>query len=186
MSYNQTRRMRTPERFVAILVLLPRTSARPPAGRSAPCSARVAGAARSLHKSRDWKFWCCRRHEKVAERCIQRRQDEHHTTKVNSTKPDFCTIAPVFPACDQRSCLHRHPAPSGASCRHCVGRRTSLDSPPCPRGVERRQRTADDHAHGDSSPPAAALRPPGLGSRPTHGGREYRYGSRGPSTRSSI
>jgi hypothetical protein len=43
---------------------------------------------------------------------------------------------------------------------------------------ERRQRTADDHPHGSSS---AALRSPASGSRPTHGEREYRLGSRSPS-----
>ena len=55
------------------------------------------------------------------------------------------------------------------------------ERPACLRGVERRQRTADDHPHDNYGPPSAALRPPASGSRPTHGGRDHRHGSRGPS-----
>ena len=58
---------------------------------------------------------------------------------------------------------------------------TSADAPQCPRGVERRERTADDHPHDDHGPPSAALRPPASGSRPTHRGRDHRHGPRGPS-----
>ena len=60
-------------------------------------------------------------------------------------------------------------------------RLTSTDGPQCPRGVERRKRTADDHPHDDHGAPSAALRPPASGSRPTHRGRDRRHGPRGPS-----
>ena len=60
-------------------------------------------------------------------------------------------------------------------------RLTSADGPQCPRVVERRQRTADDHPHDDHGAPSATLRPPASGSCPGHGGRDHRHGSRGPS-----
>src|SRR5258705_9522178 len=43
------------------------------------------------------------------------------------------------------SCLHGHSASSGASCRHCGGLSHVGGRPRCPRGVERRERKADDH-----------------------------------------
>src|SRR5262249_46180430 len=46
------------------------------------------------------------------------------------------------------------------------------------RGVERRERTADDRPDGS---PSAALRPPASGSRTTHKGHDHRYRSRSPS-----
>src|SRR5712691_6583325 len=58
---------------------------------------------------------------------------------------------------------------------------TPEDAPHRPRGVEQRKGRADDHFHADHGPLAAALRPPASGSRPTHGGRDDRHGSRGPS-----
>ena len=60
-------------------------------------------------------------------------------------------------------------------------RLTSADGPQCPRVVERRQRTADDHPHDDHGAPSAALRPSASGSRPGHRGRGHRHGSRGSS-----
>ncbi len=56
--------------------------------------------------------------------------------------------------CCSRSCLHQHFAPSYASCRHC-DHLTWADAPQYPRGVERRERTADDHPHDDHGPPSA-------------------------------
>ena len=50
-----------------------------------------------------------------------------------------------------------------------------------PRGVERREETADDRFHADHGPPAATLRPPPSASRPTHRGRDRRHGPRSPS-----
>ena len=44
-------------------------------------------------------------------------------------------------------------------------------------GVE----AADDHAHADLGPSAAALRPPASEPRPAHGRRDHCHGSRGPS-----
>jgi hypothetical protein len=52
---------------------------------------------------------------------------------------------------------------------------------PRPRGVERREGTADDRPHADQSPPAAALRPPASASRPTHWGRDRRHEPRSAS-----
>ena len=54
-------------------------------------------------------------------------------------------------------------------------------APHRPRGVERREQTADDHVHADHGPPAAALRPPASASRPTHRRRDRRHGPRRPS-----
>jgi len=72
--------------------------------------------------------------------------------------------------CDVPSCPRRHSALSRASCRHAGG------APHRPRGVERREGTADDHLHADHGPPAAPLRPPASESRPTDGGRDRRHG----------
>jgi hypothetical protein len=41
-------------------------------------------------------------------------------------------------------------------------------------GVERRERTADDHPDDDHGPPSAALRPPASRSRPMHRGCDHR------------
>ena len=57
-------------------------------------------------------------------------------------------------------------------------RLTSADGPQCPRVVERRKRTADDHPHDDHGAPSAALRLPASGSRPRHQGPDHRHGSR--------
>ena len=82
--------------------------------------------------------------------------------------------------CFHRSCFHRHSAASGASCR-AADRFTSTYGPQCPRSVERRRRTTDDHPHDDHGPPSAALRSPASGSRPRHRGRDHRHESRRPS-----
>src|SRR5438128_2163018 len=58
---------------------------------------------------------------------------------------------------------------------------TPADAPHRPRGVERREGTADDHFHAEHGPSAAALRPPASESRPTHRGRDRRHGPRSPS-----
>src|SRR5713101_5449902 len=58
---------------------------------------------------------------------------------------------------------------------------TPADAALRPRGVERREGTADDHFDADHGPPAAALRPPASESRPTHRVRDCRHGSRSPS-----
>jgi hypothetical protein len=50
-----------------------------------------------------------------------------------------------------------------------------------PRGVERRDGTADDHPHDDHWARSAALRPPASESRPTHRGHDHRNGPRSPS-----
>ena len=71
---------------------------------------------------------------------------------------------------------HGHSALCRASCRH-----AGSDAPHRPRGVERREETADDRFHADHGPPAAALRPPPSASRPTHRGRDRRHGPRSPS-----
>jgi hypothetical protein len=60
-------------------------------------------------------------------------------------------------------------------------RLTLADGPQCPRGVERRKRTADDRPHDDHGAPSAALRPPASGSRPRHRGPDHRHGRRGSS-----
>ena len=60
-------------------------------------------------------------------------------------------------------------------------RLSSANGPQCPRGVERRERTADDHPDDDHGPPSAALRPSASGSRSRHRERNHRHGSRGPS-----
>jgi hypothetical protein len=54
-------------------------------------------------------------------------------------------------------------------------------TPQCPRGVERRERTADDDAHDDPEACSTALRPPASRSRPRQRGHDRRHGSRDPS-----
>jgi hypothetical protein len=50
---------------------------------------------------------------------------------------------------------------------------TPADAPNRPRGVERREATADDHFHADHGPPAAPLGPPASESPPTYRGRDH-------------
>jgi hypothetical protein len=93
-------------------------------------------------------------------------------------------------ACARFEILYRRDraavTPSGAVCSdilHLPARVlvTVADRPRCPRGVERRERTADDDPHDDHGAPSAALRPPASGSRPPHRGRDHRHRSRDPS-----
>ena len=58
---------------------------------------------------------------------------------------------------------------------------TSEDALHRPRGVERREGTADDHFHADHGSLAAALRPPASEPRPTHRRRDRRHRPRSPS-----
>jgi len=91
-------------------------------------------------------------------------------------------MASVPTSCDcqnlQRSCLYAHSAFSCASCRHVRVLSPALHRP---RGVERHERTVDDHFHADHGSLAAALRPPASESRPTHRGRDCGDASGSPS-----
>jgi hypothetical protein len=83
------------------------------------------------------------------------------------------------PVCASRSCPRGHSARCSASSRHGGGHLTAGRAQ-CPREVERRERTGDDHPHDDHRA-RAAVRPPPSRSRPPHGGRNHRHRSRGSS-----